>query len=241
MSLCLRSRHRRSRCRCDASGHSGVMRSNPTSVVIPGWSEGPDLRCTIAHRGISRFSDVQLHIVARCCASPRNDSLNEAVGWSPRSPPLILVALRGAMRAAVMRGHKHQVSPTDLWRPDPGREYPRHDRAGSGQQGPSRGRPRGGGSLVDPDGRQWRTGATVADHRAMPQWRAQLAGGRMQPLQDAGEPAARRHPPPARHAAVETRGIAEMPVMPEGPLCAGGAHDQADGGSGDHALYLGAS
>src|SRR6202035_5300115 len=23
--------------------------------VIPGWSEGPDLRCAIAHRGISRF------------------------------------------------------------------------------------------------------------------------------------------------------------------------------------------
>src|SRR3954447_3390873 len=41
--------------------------------VIPGWSEGPDLRCAIAHRGISRFSDVQLHIVVRCCASPRND------------------------------------------------------------------------------------------------------------------------------------------------------------------------
>src|SRR4051794_38483953 len=29
-----------------------------------------------AHRGISRFSDVQLHIVVRCCASPRNDGLN---------------------------------------------------------------------------------------------------------------------------------------------------------------------
>ncbi len=25
------------------------------SIVIPGWSEGPDLRCAIAHRGISRF------------------------------------------------------------------------------------------------------------------------------------------------------------------------------------------
>src|SRR5436190_23686472 len=24
-------------------------------VVIPGWSEGPDLRCAIAHRGIPRF------------------------------------------------------------------------------------------------------------------------------------------------------------------------------------------
>src|ERR1700756_522423 len=37
-------------------------------TVIPGWSEGPDLRCAIAHRGISRFR-------VRCFASPRNDGL----------------------------------------------------------------------------------------------------------------------------------------------------------------------
>jgi hypothetical protein len=42
--------------------------SSPASV-IPGWSEGPDLRCAIAHRGISRFR-------VRCCASPRNDGLS---------------------------------------------------------------------------------------------------------------------------------------------------------------------
>src|SRR5437016_14359653 len=35
--------------------------------VIPGWSEGPDLGCAIAHRGISRFR-------VRCFASPRNDN-----------------------------------------------------------------------------------------------------------------------------------------------------------------------
>jgi len=35
-------------------------------AVIPGWSAGPDLRCAIAHRGISRFR-------VRCFASPRND------------------------------------------------------------------------------------------------------------------------------------------------------------------------
>jgi len=34
-------------------------------IVIPGWSEGPDLRCTVAHRGISRFR-------TRCFASLRN-------------------------------------------------------------------------------------------------------------------------------------------------------------------------
>jgi hypothetical protein len=49
-------------------------------TVIPGWSQrvgalrrpmtgsGPDLRCAIAHRGISRFR-------VRCSASPRNDSV----------------------------------------------------------------------------------------------------------------------------------------------------------------------
>src|SRR6266481_6320071 len=40
-------------------------RSDP-DAVIPGWSAGPDLRCAIAHRGISRFR-------VRCFASPRND------------------------------------------------------------------------------------------------------------------------------------------------------------------------
>ena len=41
--------------------------SNP-DTVIPGWSAGPDLRCAIAHRGISRFR-------VRCFASPRNDGV----------------------------------------------------------------------------------------------------------------------------------------------------------------------
>jgi hypothetical protein len=36
--------------------------------VIPGWSTGPDLRCAIARRGISRFR-------VRCFASPRNDGI----------------------------------------------------------------------------------------------------------------------------------------------------------------------
>src|SRR5437764_11879286 len=52
--------------------------------VIPGWSEGPDLRCAIAHRGISRFSDAQLRIVVRCFASPRNDKGLIAVSRSLR-------------------------------------------------------------------------------------------------------------------------------------------------------------
>ncbi len=48
------------------------------SVVIPGWSEGPDVRCAIAHRGISRFRARcgACHRAALCAdplASPRND------------------------------------------------------------------------------------------------------------------------------------------------------------------------
>src|SRR5713101_10097173 len=38
------------------------------SSVIPGWSEGPDLRCAIAHRGISRFR-------VRVFDAPRNDEV----------------------------------------------------------------------------------------------------------------------------------------------------------------------
>src|SRR6201747_566583 len=43
-----------------------LIPSCSVSFVIPGWSEGPELRCAIAHRGISRFR-------FRCFASPRND------------------------------------------------------------------------------------------------------------------------------------------------------------------------
>jgi hypothetical protein len=58
----------------------------------------------------------------------------------------------------------------------------------------SRGRPRGSASVVAAYGRLWRASAAIVDDRAMPQWRALLARGRMQPLQDPREPAARRHP-----------------------------------------------
>jgi hypothetical protein len=57
----------------DREAMSGVAtslrakRSDP-DAVIPGWSAGPDLRCAIAHRGISRFR-------VRCSASPRNDGV----------------------------------------------------------------------------------------------------------------------------------------------------------------------
>jgi len=43
----------------------GSSPGHDEEAVIPGRSEGPDLRCAIAHRGISRFR-------VRCCATPRN-------------------------------------------------------------------------------------------------------------------------------------------------------------------------
>ena len=46
---------------------------------------------------------------------------------------------------------------------------------------------------------------------------------------------------PARYAAVETGSVAKMPVLPQGPLRAAGAHDQADGDARDHAVSVGAS
>jgi hypothetical protein len=61
--------------RCKNLGHRHCERSEEsTGAVIPGWCAASDRRCAIAHRGISRFSDVQLHIIVRCSASPRNDS-----------------------------------------------------------------------------------------------------------------------------------------------------------------------
>jgi hypothetical protein len=51
LELRVRSREIRSRGRM----MSGYHREPLFDAVIPGWSEGPDHRCAIAHRGISRF------------------------------------------------------------------------------------------------------------------------------------------------------------------------------------------
>jgi hypothetical protein len=59
--------------------------------------------------------------------------------------------------------------------------------------------------------------------------------------QDPREPAARCDPSAAGYADLEAGSRAEMPILPEGPLRAAGAYDQADGEAGDHALSLGAS
>jgi hypothetical protein len=40
------------------------------TTFIPGRCKASNLRCAIAHRGISRFSDVQLHIEVRADARP---------------------------------------------------------------------------------------------------------------------------------------------------------------------------
>src|SRR5712675_1862272 len=66
-----------------------------TDSVIPGWSEGPDLRCAIAHRGISRFrvrcgACHRARIRANPLASLRNDVMvfranfpEAAASWLP--------------------------------------------------------------------------------------------------------------------------------------------------------------
>src|SRR2546429_9858354 len=44
--------------------------------VIPGWSERPDLRCAIAHRGMTQIIHARFRV--RIFDAPRND------GWSGR-------------------------------------------------------------------------------------------------------------------------------------------------------------
>lgn len=46
----------------------------------------------------------------------------------------------------------------------------------------------------------WRTGAALANDRSMPERRSGLARGRVQRVQNKGEPAAQRHPPVAGNA-----------------------------------------
>src|SRR5437588_3829859 len=67
-------------------------------VVIPGW-------CASTRPGISRFSDVQLHIVVRCCASPRNDMGRGMAGfWVKKSEGSAVSAdFRRALTQQVLR------------------------------------------------------------------------------------------------------------------------------------------
>ena len=54
-------------------------------AVIPGWSEGPDLRCALAHRGISKFLRCASAHRSRC-APPRNDGVkNQAATIRPET------------------------------------------------------------------------------------------------------------------------------------------------------------
>ena len=72
-----------------ARSMTAVDGAQAAAFVIPGWSEGPNLRSAIAHRGISRFSDVQLHIAVRCrachraapCAAPVASPPNDGLKW----------------------------------------------------------------------------------------------------------------------------------------------------------------
>jgi hypothetical protein len=140
-----------------------------------------------------------------------------------------------------MLRHEHQIPPDDLrWRHH-GRRYALRAPPRRRQEGHPRSRSRRGRGLVDPYGGLRRAGAAVADNRAMPQWRASLAGGRMQSVQEQGEPPARCDPPIARHPDLETRSCAEMPIVQEGPPRAASAHDQTDRKARDYAVQMGTS
>src|ERR1700738_2186204 len=139
-----------------------------------------------------------------------------------------------------MARHEHQIATVHLRLPAEGCEDSRRGRARTSPKGDPRSRSRGARGVVDPHGGIWRAGAALADHRAMPQWRLPLAAGAMPPLRNRGQHSARTRPPAARYADLETRGRAEMPILPYAALFAAGAHDQADGRTADRAVCLGA-
>src|SRR6266850_4254153 len=91
-----------------------------SSTVIPGWSEGPDLRCAIAHRGIARFSDVQSNIQVRCFASPRNDDGTETAmsvtrkAWMAGASPAMTVDGRASSAPELLGKHLLQDLPLDV-------------------------------------------------------------------------------------------------------------------------------
>ena len=93
-------------------------------------------------------------------------------------------------------------------------------------------------ALVRPHGRLRRARPAVSDHRPMSSGRSGLARDGVQLLQDRSEPAAGRHPPAAGYADLEAGSLAEMPLLPEGPHGAAGAHDQADCRARNHALQV---
>jgi hypothetical protein len=72
--------------------------------------------------------------------------------------------------------------------------------------------------MVDPHGRLWRPGPAVPNDRPMPEWRLPLAGDRMLPMQDKGEPATGCYPQGARYADLEARAVVQMPVVRHAPL-----------------------
>src|SRR5450756_1174052 len=69
-----------------------VREPGMASPVIPGWSEGPDLRCAVAHRGISRFrvrcgACRQAALRADPLASPGTTIQFRPIRGSSRNPP----------------------------------------------------------------------------------------------------------------------------------------------------------
>ena len=81
--------------------------------------------------------------------------------------------------------------------------------------------------MVVADGRFRRACTTIADNRAMFEWRLWLARSQMSSLRNEGEPTSRCYPSSARYTNLETGSGAEMSVVPDIALLAAGPHDQA--------------
>ena len=154
-------------------------------------------------------------------ASKSDELASDFGNWPGGSIPLVklrnsaLVALPVPARGAVITHHEYQVPRGNLGREDRGREDACRNSPQGRQRSRQKSRPCGGGGVVSADGRLWRTRAAVANDWPLSQWWLGLTGGQVQPMQDACEPASRRHPSTTRHAALEAGGF-EMQIMPQG-------------------------
>jgi hypothetical protein len=79
-------------------------------------------------------------------------------------------------------GHEHQIPRSHIRRPDHRCQDTRGWRPPSRTESRPPSRSRGSRAMVDPDGSLWRTGAAVANDRAMPQRRVRLATGQVPSL-----------------------------------------------------------
>jgi hypothetical protein len=85
------------------------------------------------------------------------------------------------------------------------------------------------------------SGGPAQPSPTLAQRRLRLARGHVQTLRNPRQPSARRHPPPARYADLETGKRVPVPILRDAALPGSGPHDQADEGAVDCAVCLDAS